>query len=88
MTELKDAKRLIAYARRAGVKSFRWGSLEVEFHVPGVIPPRQRGSIDASAQVSAGKNINPAPDPAPTLDQINAYIYGKADEPHEPSESH
>jgi hypothetical protein len=87
MTDLKDAKRLIAYARKVGAKSLRWGDLEIEFHAPGVIPPRQRGSVDASAKGSEPTPLT-APEAPPTLDQINEYIYGKSHNSDEPLEPH
>lgn len=79
--DLKAAKRLIAYARRVGVKSLKVGEFEVTFHDAVIFPTHQRAAKTV-APVAADKQTIPAPAPDPTLEDINAYIYGNTEESH------
>lgn len=70
--DLKEAKKLINYARSAGIKTFKLGDLEVDFRQEITIEPRKRlKSVPKADEVKL-----PPPDAPPTLDQINQYIYG------------
>ena len=74
--ELKDAKKLISYARKQGIKVIKCGDLEIMFSdQPAPIRGRKPRLVGASEEKSI-----PAPDPLPTIDQINEYIYGQTEE--------
>lgn len=75
--DFKEAKRVINFARRNGIKTMKLGDLEVTFHDAIVFPQRARTS-KAQEPVAADKSI-PAPAPAPTLQQINDFIYKEPD---------
>jgi len=86
--KLADAKALIDYAIKRGVKRFRAGTFEVEFHAAAPPPPERRGAIDAAGPAEAGNPSEPAPTAAQQLDKINAFIYGNTPAPadfHEPN---
>lgn len=73
--DLKQAKQLIAYAQRRGIKSLKIGDLEVHFGEAVIFPKRR---VRTNPNQPAVASI-PAPPPEPTLDQINEYIYGDTD---------
>lgn len=79
--DLKEAKRLIAYARRKGIQRLKWGDLDISFH-EGLVLPFLRELPAASVVAPADKQTKPAPEPLPTLDDINKFIYENTDEAH------
>lgn len=73
--DLREIKKLTAFARRAGIKSLKINGFEIELHDSALSPQIQK----RSAQVIPDP-IYPSPLSAPTLDQVNAYIYGPPEE--------
>lgn len=65
--DLKEIKRITAFARKAGIKSLKFGDVAIEFgdHVPAT---RKRLKLVEEGSV-------PAPQAEPTLDQIYSHIY-------------
>lgn len=77
--DFKEAKKIIAYARKNGIRSLKIGDFSVELESEPV-------AFERAAPAPAGAqdpNTRPAPPAEPTLAEINEYIYGKAaDETH------
>lgn len=75
--ELKEIKKIARLARAAGIKGIKIDGLELEFHEPRSLGPKrvrlQKGIVDSGSGISKEE-------PAPTLEQINDYIYGQAEE--------
>lgn len=67
--ELKDIKRLVAFARRSGIKSLKVADFAVEFTDAAVAPTQKRLKV-----VEDGPPSQPPPR-FPTLDEINSHIY-------------
>lgn len=70
--DLKQIKRVTAFARKSGIKSLKSGDFEVVFHDAAILPTPTRNK---AALTQVADTDKPAPLPEPTLDQINAYIY-------------
>ena len=73
--DFKEAKRIVAYAKKQGLKSFAFGDLRFEFEMTNEIKAKVQ-----AAPIAEDKNTHPAPPPEPTLREINDYIYGQSDE--------
>lgn len=69
--DFREAKKLIAYAKKNGIKSLKCGDVEVTFGDTSV-----RMAVQ---EVDVPKAIHSMVMP-PTLDQVNDYIYGNPDE--------
>lgn len=81
--ELKEIKKLVHFARKAGVKSMSFNGLAVEFKDEIIIqhPRKPRlATKDGKATAASPEKAIPAPAPLPTLDEINQYIYGQSEE--------
>lgn len=64
--DLKEIKKITAYAKKAGIKSLKFGDVEIVFgdHLPSK-PRLVPEEVSSKPQVQQ----------PPTLDEINAYIY-------------
>jgi hypothetical protein len=81
--QIRDIKRLMAFARKIGAKKFACSGFEIEFQ-EGLMPAtRERVSkLAKSIDAPADKQTVPAPERGPTLQEINDYIYGDTEERH------
>lgn len=70
--DLKEIKKITAFARRAGLKSLKFNGVELEFGDQVAKPQAKRLKLveDPGIPVIA----------EPTLQQINDYIYGNDEE--------
>lgn len=68
--DLKEAKSLIAYARKLGITQISLGDLSVTFNDAVILPGKRKPKLVADPP---GLTKAPA---EPTLEQINEYIYG------------
>ncbi len=71
--DLKDIKKITAFARRAGLKSLKFNGCEIEFNDSVAPPTRKRLKL-------VEENSAPKPPHEPTLSEINDYIYGNSEE--------
>jgi hypothetical protein len=76
--DFKEAKRLIAYAKKNGIKTLKAGDFEVTFDDHVIFPKALQASKD-----EPGIATRPPDPPVPSLDEINAYIYNQPDEQSE-----
>lgn len=72
---MKEAKALIAYAQKRGLKSLKFGDLEVVFNDSVIYQKARKPKL-----VPIESSGRPAPPPEPTLDEINRYIYSDLSE--------
>lgn len=70
--DLKELKKITAYARKAGIKSLKFADVSIEFN-EATTPQRAKRLI-----VVEEDTVKKPTDP--TLEQINDYIYGQTDE--------
>lgn len=74
--DLKELRKITAYARKAGLKSLKFNGVELEFqdslHVPRGTKPKLVPAFDGPSGLPIV--------PEPSLDQINAYIYENSEE--------
>lgn len=75
--ELREIKKITAYARRAGIKSLEVNGFKIELHDFALFP--KAPTAKPGAPDPAIEKSTQAPDPGPTLDQINEYIYSTED---------
>jgi hypothetical protein len=74
--DFKEFKKIILFAKKQGLKSLSMDGLHVEFG-----EDIQRAPILQAPKVSSAKEpLLRAPDPAPTLDDINKFIYAEGEE--------
>lgn len=78
MTDLREFKKIVAYARKSGAKRIKVGEIEVEFN--DIAPFLNKPDTPAPAD----KQAVPSGPPEPTLQQIQAWIHQNDDEAHEP----
>lgn len=75
--DLKEVKKIVAFAKKAGISSMTMDSLSFVFS-SDPLPVLQKGQ---KVPEVPEKKL-PEPKPGPTLDDINQYIYGQDDEEH------
>ena len=78
--DLKEAKRVVTYAKRNGIKSMRLGDLEVTFEDPRAVEPKAH-SVDVALS-PVERNSKPAAPPVPTLQEIEDWIHSDIEESH------
>lgn len=71
---LTEAKRLISWAQKRGIKAMQVGDISVSFQ-DGPFVPKVRKARGAALPADEKASGLPEPKPEPTLEQINAYIY-------------
>ena len=86
--ELRDIKRLIRFAQRNGIKRLKMGELSFTFQDGIIFPFKEKAATNPASAFpgSPSKSVTvseiPAPPPVPSLDEINAFIYGNDTESH------
>lgn len=81
--EFGEIKKIVRFARSAGVKSLKLGDLSVEFKDEIIIKqPRQSKAQPQAEQRPAFAAKEKQIPEVPTLDEINNFIYGNTDEAH------
>lgn len=70
--DLREFRKFVAFAKKSGVRAFTVGDCQVSFRED--IPPVPTRKLKSVSQKD--DRVVPAPDPGPTLEQINNYIYG------------
>lgn len=70
--DLKEIKKITAYAKKAGIRSLKVNGFELEFHDATILDRPTKKAIPAS-------DLSPLPKspPPPSLEEINAYIYSE-----------
>lgn len=68
--DLKEVKRIVAFARKAGLSRLALDGLSFEFSSDPLPPVKKPPAAETEP-------AGPKPDPGPTLDQINQFIYGQ-----------
>lgn len=69
--ELRDAKKLIAYAKKNGIKSLKVGDVEVTFS-DDVVTKYASAKVSTELETPISTQVKDV-----TLDDINDYIYGE-----------
>jgi hypothetical protein len=77
--ELKEIKQLILFAQRNGIKRLRVGDISVSFQ-DAVIFPKKTAVKGFEGEPKSSTTVS-VPDQPPSLEQINAYIYGQDGNP-------
>lgn len=70
--DLRDAKKLIAWAQKRGIQALKVDGMEITFGAYSVTPIRRRAP---KADPSTDERVIPPRDPGPTLEQLQDYIY-------------
>lgn len=76
--DFKEFKKIIAFAKKQGLKSLSLDGLHVEFQ-EGYLAPQAMRKPKAKAH-DVKEPLVKAPDAAPTLDDINRFIYEDGEE--------
>lgn len=72
---IQQIKQLVLFAEAKNIKYLNYEGLNFEFFDRVKAPTHEEPRPLVSAAPIAPERIIPPPDPGPTLDQINEYIY-------------
>lgn len=73
--DLKEIKKITAYARKSGIKSLKMNGLELEFHESALISKPTRKLIPVEELLKGTKQEAEA-----SFEEINAWIHQKDEE--------